>query len=139
MRDRAASGPHRLLMTADAVGGVWTYALDLARALGDSGMDIVLAVLGPSPSRAQRLELLPLRHVSVFEHGGRLEWMDDPWRDVAAASDWLLDLHSMHEPGAALPRLFLPGVLERRQVPGQERAAGVDLARDQRVAREDHA
>ena len=80
-------------MTADAVGGVWTYALDLARALGDSGMDIVLAVLGPSPSRAQRLELLPLRPVSVFEHGGRLEWMDDPWRDVAAASDWLLDLH----------------------------------------------
>lgn len=24
--------PHRILMTADTVGGVWTYALELARA-----------------------------------------------------------------------------------------------------------
>lgn len=39
-----------VLMTADAVGGVWTYAVDLARALGRGGVRVTLAVLGPPPS-----------------------------------------------------------------------------------------
>src|SRR5215207_10135814 len=37
-------------MTADAVGGVWQYALDLARGLARHGVETTLAVLGPSPS-----------------------------------------------------------------------------------------
>jgi glycosyltransferase involved in cell wall biosynthesis len=39
----------QLFMTADAVGGVWQYALDLARGLVDHGVETTLAVLGPSP------------------------------------------------------------------------------------------
>lgn len=39
----------RLLITADAVGGVGTYALDLARGLVAHGVETVLAVLGPAP------------------------------------------------------------------------------------------
>ncbi len=46
--------PRRVLLSTDAVGGVWTYALDLARGLSERGTDVVLAVLGPKPSRAQR-------------------------------------------------------------------------------------
>lgn len=38
----------KLLMTCDAVGGVWQYANDLAGALADDEVDVVLAVLGPS-------------------------------------------------------------------------------------------
>ncbi|HEU0045008.1 glycosyltransferase family 4 protein [Sphingomonas sp.] len=38
----------KILMTCDAVGGVWQYAHDLSAALGDSGVEVVLAVLGPS-------------------------------------------------------------------------------------------
>ena len=34
-------------MTCDAVGGVWQYANDLARALADEGVEVMLAVLGP--------------------------------------------------------------------------------------------
>jgi glycosyltransferase involved in cell wall biosynthesis len=41
----------RILITADAVGGVWTYAVDLAAGLRRYGIDTVLAVLGPQPSR----------------------------------------------------------------------------------------
>jgi glycosyltransferase involved in cell wall biosynthesis len=37
----------KLLMTCDAVGGVWQYANELAAGLADAGIDIVLAVLGP--------------------------------------------------------------------------------------------
>lgn len=37
-------------MTADAVGGVWTYATELAAGLRAAGVEVVLAVLGPPPS-----------------------------------------------------------------------------------------
>jgi glycosyltransferase involved in cell wall biosynthesis len=43
----------RLFMTADAVGGVWQYALDLAQGLVDYGVETTLAVLGPGPDRDQ--------------------------------------------------------------------------------------
>lgn len=62
-----------LLMTADAVGGVWTYALDLARGLRNSGVSTLLVVPGPEPDPDQRaaaetagVELLPI--------GGALDW-----------------------------------------------------------------
>ena len=41
--------PRCVLMTADAVGGVWTYALDLARGLSAQGVQVSLALLGPEP------------------------------------------------------------------------------------------
>ena len=44
----------KVLMTADAVGGVWTYAADLAAGLAQRGVEVVLAVLGPEPSRESR-------------------------------------------------------------------------------------
>ena len=44
----------RVLMTADAVGGVWTYALDLSAALAEHDISVVLATMGPRPNAAQR-------------------------------------------------------------------------------------
>lgn len=38
----------RLLMTADAVGGVWQYATELAHALAPLGIDTTIAVMGPT-------------------------------------------------------------------------------------------
>ncbi|WP_365938489.1 glycosyltransferase, partial [Mesorhizobium sp.] len=46
----------RILMTVDAVGGVWRYALDLAGELVNGGDSVVLAGLGPQPSRQQTEE-----------------------------------------------------------------------------------
>ena len=43
----------RVLMTTDAVGGVWAYALELATALR---VEVVLAVLGPAPDPDQRAD-----------------------------------------------------------------------------------
>ncbi|WP_205772400.1 glycosyltransferase family 4 protein [Microvirga calopogonii] len=48
-----AAGLH-VLMTADAVGGVWQYALDLAKGLRSEGVRTTMAVLGPSPSADQQ-------------------------------------------------------------------------------------
>ena len=39
----------RVLMTCDAIGGIWRYAVDLARALERRGMDTVLVGTGPAP------------------------------------------------------------------------------------------
>lgn len=81
-----------VLMTADAVGGVWTYALTLAGALQRAGITVYLATMGPRPSEDQRREAGAVGNVVLFESEFRLEWMDDPWEDVRRAGDWLLDL-----------------------------------------------
>jgi len=82
----------KLLMTADAVGGVWTYALDLCSALSRHGVRIVLATMGPRPSDEQRIAAAALDNVQLVESDYRLEWLPEPWGDVAAAGEWLVDL-----------------------------------------------
>jgi glycogen(starch) synthase len=87
-----------ILMTADAVGGVWTYALELARALEPHDVTITLATMGAMPSREQRREAAELSHVDLRESRYALEWMDEPWSDVNAAGAWLLDLSASVRP-----------------------------------------
>jgi len=84
----------KILISTDAVGGVLTYTAELAAALEATGDEVVVATMGPRPSRAQR-EALPSR---LHESGFRLEWMEDPWDDVAAAGEWLLRLEEEVRP-----------------------------------------
>lgn len=79
-------------MTADTVGGVWNYALELGRGLGGLGVEVALATLGAPPSRAQREEARRLPNLSLFKSEFKLEWMEKPWRDVRTAGAWLLHL-----------------------------------------------
>jgi len=44
-----------VLMTADTVGGVWQYAIELAAALGARGLHVALATMGGPLSTAQRV------------------------------------------------------------------------------------
>jgi glycogen(starch) synthase len=81
-----------VLMTGDAVGGVWTYALDLCRALARDQIRVTLATMGPRPSRNQLAAARLIPGLDVVASDFQLEWMDDPWADVAAAGDWLLGL-----------------------------------------------
>lgn len=78
-------------MTADAAGGVWTYAIDLARGLRARGIEIVIAGMGPRPK-----ELVP--DIDIFWGDYKLEWQDDPWVDIDRASEWLLFLERKLEP-----------------------------------------
>src|SRR3954465_7198918 len=77
--------PRRILMTADTVGGVWTYALELARALARHDVSVTLATMGPLPSARQSREAAELPNLELVSTNWKLEWMDDPWRDVDAA------------------------------------------------------
>ena len=90
------AGLRRLLITADAVGGVWPYTLHLASALRRRGVEITIAVMGPPPSERQRAVAAQVATLAC--HGCRLEWMDDPWDDVEAAGKWLLDLEGSVRP-----------------------------------------
>ncbi len=84
--------PTRVLMTADCVGGVWNYSLDLAEALAQYGVRIALATMGPLPSQSQRSEAARISNLELFESNYKLEWMDSPWAEVDAATIWLTDL-----------------------------------------------
>ncbi|HLL56175.1 MAG TPA: glycosyltransferase family 4 protein, partial [Myxococcaceae bacterium] len=88
----------KVLMTADTVGGVWIYAVELARALGGEGVGVALATQGAPLTEDQRRQVRGLDHVELFESAYKLEWMDDPWDDVARCSGWLLELASRVKP-----------------------------------------
>jgi glycosyltransferase involved in cell wall biosynthesis len=90
--------PNLILMTADTVGGVWTYALELARALAPHGIKVMLASMGAPPSYEQRAEAEAISNLMLFESSYKLEWMEDPWHDVVDAGGWLLDLERTLEP-----------------------------------------
>lgn len=78
--------PRRVLMTADAVGGVWTYALDLANGLAGAGAEVSLAVLGPPPSPDQASAAAATPGVRLIETGLPLDWMAGDPADIEEAA-----------------------------------------------------
>ncbi len=94
-RDRL---PKKILMTTDAIGGVWQYALDLIEGLVVEGITVLLAALGPPPSQEQIFQLQRFPTVTFVHRDNALEWMQNPWRDVDAAGEWLLKLQAEFQP-----------------------------------------
>ena len=88
----------RVLMTADSVGGVWTYALELADALAERSVEVVLATMGSPLSPGQRDELRRSRIARAYAEDVKLEWMDDPWADLDRAGRWLLRIRDEVQP-----------------------------------------
>jgi len=88
----------RLLMTADTVGGVWTYALEIARALGGQDVEVFLATMGRPLSESQELQAAAIENLRVYESSFKLEWMDNPWDDVCESGEWLLKLRDRIQP-----------------------------------------
>jgi glycosyltransferase involved in cell wall biosynthesis len=74
-----------VLMTADAVGGVWVFATALARALARDGYRVHLVVLGPPPSRERLDTLGGSERIEVEITGLALEWLDPEGEDLERA------------------------------------------------------
>lgn len=102
---------HTVLMTADTVGGVWVYALELARILGRYGMHVVLAAMGGELSRAQRAAAAQLPALTLESRPYKLEWMQDAWSDVEEAGEWLLALQKRHRPSIIHLNNYVHGAL----------------------------
>lgn len=90
--DAIRNRPRRVLMSADAVGGVWTYALELARGLDRLGIEVHLAVLGPAPAPSQRREAREIRRLEVIVTGLPLDWTARSEAELAEVPDRLTAL-----------------------------------------------
>jgi glycogen(starch) synthase len=64
----------RLLMTTDAVGGVWSYALDLARGLVRTDVETTLAIFGPPPDPIQQAAAAAIPGLTLVQTGFPLDW-----------------------------------------------------------------
>lgn len=85
------TGRH-VLMTTDAVGGVWQYSTDLARELARGGYQVSLAVLGPAPDDAQRCCAAGIDGVRLLETGLPLDWMCEGADEVTQSAQSLARL-----------------------------------------------
>src|SRR5690554_3356009 len=89
----------RILMTVDAVGGVWRYAIDATLGLKAHGVDTMLLGLGPRPSQAQQQE--------AEGAGIDLDWSDEPLDWMAQGLEDLRPLPAAIERAAARHRADL--------------------------------
>jgi glycosyltransferase involved in cell wall biosynthesis len=85
-------GPLKLLMTADAVGGVFQYALDLASGLSTHGITTTLAMMGPAMRPAQAAAALQVPGLTILDTRQPLDWL-------------AADAHSIGEAAHALARI----------------------------------
>lgn len=85
-------------MSADTVGGVWHYALELAAELIAAGDTVAIAAMGGRLSKAQRAAVAAIPGLVVHDSGYKLEWMDAPWDDLERAGAWLQRLAADFRP-----------------------------------------
>ena len=102
----------RVLLVTDAVGGVWIYSLELARALKPLGIETLLAVMGPSPTRAQRDEAADFE---LIDTALPLEWLDTTPQEIVSA-------------GRALARMAKSEGVDIIQTSSAALLAGADMA-----------
>lgn len=78
-----------ILMTADTVGGVWTYAQELVSGLLERGHRLTLISLG-GPANKSGLDWMEgLQGLDYRPTNFRLEWMRGSKRDIETSTDFL--------------------------------------------------
>lgn len=92
----AAKSLH-VLMTTDAVGGVWQYALDLAGGLRAHGVRTTMAVLGPAPSADQQA-MAEAAGAELIATSLPLDWTASHPGDVKEASQSIAHLAARVRP-----------------------------------------
>jgi glycogen synthase len=87
-----------VLITCDAIGGVWTYTRELVRGLVRRNHRVSLISFGELPDHHQ---LLWMRDLPLFEYYGTdfpLEWQKDSASGVAASMDYMERLIALIKP-----------------------------------------
>jgi glycogen(starch) synthase len=86
-------------MTGDTVGGVWTFTLELADQLTARGAEVWLATFGGAAAATQRRQAAAIPGLHLFDSDLKLEWMEDPWDDVAESCSLVSNLAQEFRPG----------------------------------------
>ena len=102
----------RVLLTADTVGGVWTYARELATGLSRRGIQVTLVSFGHVPEPRQMEWTQCLRNLDYRPTAFRLEWMQDSAADSAESSAFLLNVIRETRPDILHLNQFCYGALQ---------------------------
>jgi glycosyltransferase involved in cell wall biosynthesis len=97
----------RILITADAVGGVWQYSTELAAGLSRLGIETVIALMGPAASEEQR-KAARIPGVKLVETGLALDWLAADGASLAAAGAAIREM--AHDLGVSLVQLNTPAL-----------------------------
>ena len=78
-----------VLMTADTVGGVWTYTRERVTGLLCRGHRVTLVSFGGYPSPEQMAWMQGLKAFAYYPTAYRLEWMQNSADDIDRSAAWL--------------------------------------------------
>ncbi|MGE5206250.1 MAG: glycosyltransferase family 4 protein [Chlamydiota bacterium] len=79
----------RVLVTADTLGGVWTYARELVTGLTRHGVEVTLISVGEIPTPRQSAWMEGLHGLDYRPTAFRLEWMQGAQSDVEHSLSYL--------------------------------------------------
>lgn len=100
-----------ILVTADTVGGVWTYARELVTGLVRRGNRVTLVSFGDIPTVPQAEWMEGLRGLEFHPTAFRLEWMQEAPGDIAASKEYLQSVINETEPDILHLNQFCYGAL----------------------------
>ena len=101
-----------VLVTADTVGGVWTYTRELVTGLSQRGVRVTLVSFGDIPTAAQSGWLDGLRNVDYRATAFRLEWMQDAHHDLKTSSHFLKQVIAETNPDVLHLNQYAYGALD---------------------------
>jgi len=78
-----------ILVTADTLGGVWTYTRELLTGLARQGEQVTLVSFGDIPTASQTQWMQALPRLDYRPTAFKLEWMMDSEADMLASSEYL--------------------------------------------------
>jgi len=78
-----------ILVTADTLGGVWTYTRELVTGLVHRGIRVTLVSFGDVPHSSETVWMWGLKDLDYRPTAFRLEWMQGCHADLQASSDYL--------------------------------------------------
>ena len=81
-----------VLVTADTIGGVWTYTKELVTGLVRRGVHVTLVSFGDIPTAAQTDWIEVLQNVDFRPTAFRLEWMQEAEQDIDSSREFLLSV-----------------------------------------------
>src|ERR1700684_1172161 len=101
-----------VLVTADTIGGGWTYTRELVTGLVRRGGRVTLVSFGEIPTPAQTEWLEGIRNVDFRATAFRLEWMQEAQEDLDASSDFLKSIIDEVHPDLLHLNQFAYGALD---------------------------
>lgn len=101
-----------VLVTADTVGGVWTYTRELVTGLARRGVRVTLVSLGEIPGPQQISWMDGLKGLDFRPTAFKLEWMQEAEDDIDASMEFLASVVSETKPDVVHLNQYAYGALK---------------------------